>query len=73
MDTATSDIRVVEFIPNSDGYTPVMPDVPDQFAEGEAIGTVTSRRHLSHQPIKHASVIPETFPLRPARTFSLKY
>jgi len=48
MDTSTSDIQVVEFTPSSDGDSSVLPEVPDQIPEGEAIGTVSSRRRLSH-------------------------
>jgi hypothetical protein len=42
MDTATSDIRAVEFTPGSDGDSPVMPELLDQIPEGEEIGTVTA-------------------------------
>ncbi|TCM86552.1 DDE family transposase [Rhodovulum steppense] len=42
MDTATSDIRAVEFTPSSDGDSPVLPDLLDQIPEGEDIGTVTA-------------------------------
>ncbi len=55
MDTATSDIRAVEFTPSSDGPShglqanhcravdsPVLPDLLDQIPEGEQIGTVTA-------------------------------
>ena len=42
MDTATSDIRAVEFTPSSDGDSPVLPELLDQIPEGEAIGTVTT-------------------------------
>ena len=42
MDTATSDIRAVEFTPSSDGDSPVLPELPDQIPEGEEIGTVTA-------------------------------
>ena len=41
MDTATSDIRAVEFTPSSDGDSPVLPELLDQIPEGEEIGTVT--------------------------------
>lgn len=40
MDTATSDIRAVEFTPSSD--SPVLPDLLDQIPKGEEIGTVTA-------------------------------
>jgi len=39
MDTATSDIRAVEFTPSSDGDSPVLPELLDQIHEGEEIGT----------------------------------
>jgi hypothetical protein len=42
MDTATSDIRAVEFTPSSDGDSPVRPDLLDQIPDGEEIGTVTA-------------------------------
>ena len=53
MDTATSDIRAVEFTPSSDGDIEpvsatgsseparVLPELLDQIPEGEEIGTVT--------------------------------
>jgi hypothetical protein len=42
MDTATSDIRAVEFTPSRDGDSPVLPDLLDQIPEDEDIGTVTA-------------------------------
>ena len=42
MDTATSDIRAVEFTPSSDGDSPVLPDLLDQIPEDEEIATVTA-------------------------------
>ena len=42
MDTATSDIRAVEFTPSRDGDSPVLPELLDQIPEGEEIGTVTA-------------------------------
>jgi hypothetical protein len=42
MDTATSDIRAVEFTPSSDGDSPVLPDLLDQIPDDEDIGTVTA-------------------------------
>ncbi len=41
MDTATSDIRAVEFTSSDDGDSPVLPELLDQIPEGEQIGTVT--------------------------------
>jgi hypothetical protein len=42
MDTATSDIRAVEFTPNSDGDSPILPELLDPIQDGEEIGTVTA-------------------------------
>ncbi|MDZ4134167.1 MAG: IS5 family transposase, partial [Paracoccaceae bacterium] len=42
MDTATSDIRAVEFTSSSDGDSPVLPELLNQIPEGENIGTVTA-------------------------------
>ena len=42
MDTATSDIRAVEFTFSRDGGRPVLPDLLEQIPEGEDIGTVTA-------------------------------
>ena len=41
MDTATGDIRAVEFTPSREGDSPVLPDLLDQIPEDEQIGTVT--------------------------------
>ncbi len=41
MDTATGDIRAVEFTSSREGDSPVLPDLLDQIPEGEEIGTVT--------------------------------
>ena len=42
MDTATLDIRAVEFTPSSDGDSPVLLELLGQIPEGEDIGTVTA-------------------------------
>ncbi len=42
MDTATSAIGAVEFIPGTDGDSPVLPELLGQIPEGEEIGTVTA-------------------------------
>jgi len=63
MDTATSDIRAVEFTPSSDGDSPVLPELLDQIPDGEEIGTVTAdgaydtrRCHTAiHCPAVHVS------------------
>ena len=41
MDTATGDIRAVEFTSSRHGDSPVLPDLPDQIPPDEQIGTVT--------------------------------
>ena len=42
MDTATSDIRAVEFTPSRDGDSPVLPDLLKQISVDENISTVTA-------------------------------
>ena len=42
MDTATSDIRAVEFTSSREGDSPVLPDLRGQIPENERIGTVTA-------------------------------
>jgi hypothetical protein len=42
MDTATSDIRAVEFTPSREGDSPVLPDLLDQIPHEEDIATVTA-------------------------------
>jgi len=42
MDTATSDIRAVQFTPSRDCDRPVLPDLLEQIPMGENIGTVTA-------------------------------
>lgn len=42
MDTATSDIRAVEFTPSRDGDSPILPELLGQIPEDERIGTVTA-------------------------------
>jgi hypothetical protein len=41
-ETATSDIRAVEFTPSSHGDSPVLPERLTQIPDGEKIGTVTA-------------------------------
>lgn len=57
MDTATSDIRAVEFTPSSDGDSPVLPELLNQIPDDEDIGTVT------------AAVTPPSSTARPPRSF----
>ena len=42
MDTATSDIRAVEFTPSREGDSPVLPELLGQIPTDEPIGTVTA-------------------------------
>ena len=42
MDTATADIRAVEFTPSRDGDSPGLPDLLSQIPADEQIGTVTA-------------------------------
>lgn len=42
MDTATSDIRAVEFTPSSDGDSPILPELLSQIPDDERIDTVTA-------------------------------
>jgi len=65
MDTATSDIRAVEFTPSSDGDSPVLPELLDQTPEDEAFGTGTAdgtydirRCHTAITDRKAPSIIP---------------
>ncbi len=41
IDTATSDIRAVEFTPSREGDSPVLPDLLGQIPQDEDIATVT--------------------------------
>lgn len=41
MDTATGDIRAVEFTSSREGDSPVLPELLDQIPDGEEVGTVT--------------------------------
>jgi hypothetical protein len=78
MDTTTSDIRAVEFTSNSDGGSPVLPDLLGQIPEDEQIGTVTapSRDHASYDPAgqwtvptTHAAAVPPSSIGGPRRSF----
>jgi hypothetical protein len=61
MDTATSDIRAVEFTPSSDGDSPVLPELLDQIPAGEEIGTVIAPSHgLPRQTVAGQRTAPMT-------------
>jgi len=53
MDTATGEIRAVEFTLSREGYSPVLPDLLDQIPPDQPIGTVTgpSRRIAVQSPV----------------------
>ncbi len=63
MDTATSDIRAVEFTPSSDGDSQVLPDQLDQILEDEDIGTVAAT-----VPMTSAAATPRSSTVRPRRS-----
>jgi len=76
MDTATSDIRAVEFTASSDGDSLVLPDLLTQIPEDEDIGTVTApSRQIASQspagqwtvPMTPAAAIPPSSIGRPQR------
>ena len=50
MDTATGDIRAVEFTSSDKGDSPILPHLLDQIPPDEQIGTVTGPSHAC----KHA-------------------
>ncbi len=62
MDTATSDIRAVEFTPSRDGDSPVLPDLLKKIPVGENISTVTADRaydtRLCHTAILARDAVP---------------
>ncbi len=67
MDTATSDIRAVEFTPRRDGDSPVLPDMLDQIPEDEEIGTVTADGAHDTRRCHGASLARGALPIIPIR------
>ena len=67
MDTATSDIRAVEFTPGSDGDSPVLPDRLAQIPEGEKIGTVTADGAYDTRRCHTAIIDRQATPIIPIR------
>ena len=67
MDTATSDIRAVEFTSSSDGDSPVLPDLLEQIPEGEEIGTVTADGAYGIRRCHTAIIDREATPIIPIR------
>ena len=67
MDTATSDIRAVEFTPSSDGDSPVLPELLDQIPESEEIGTVTADGAYDTRRCHTAIIDRQATPIIPIR------
>ena len=67
VDTATSDIRAVEFTPSSDGDSPILPELLNQIPEGEQIGTVTADGAYDTRPCHTAIVDRQATALIPIR------
>lgn len=67
VDTATSDIRAVEFTPSRDGDSPVLPDLLDQIPEEEPIGTVTADGACDTRRCHAAIIDRQAVPIIPIR------
>ena len=67
MDTATSDIRAVEFTPSREGDSPVLPELLDQLPEDEQIGTVTADGAYDTRRCHAAIVAREAIAIIPIR------
>jgi len=67
MDTATSDIRAVEFTPSGDGDSPVLPELLDEIPEGEYIGTVTANGAYDTRRCHTAIIDRQATPIIPIR------
>lgn len=67
MDTATSDIRAVEFTPSRDGDSPIPPDLLDQIAKDEQIGSVTADGAYDTRRCHSAILARDAVPIIPIR------
>ena len=67
MDTATSDIRAVEFTPSSDGDSPILPELLEQIPQGEEIGTVTADGAYDTRRCHTAILDRQAIPIIPIR------
>ena len=67
MDTATSDIRAVEFTPSRDSDSPVLPDLLGQIPVGENISTVTADGAYDTRRCHTAILARDTVPIIPIR------
>lgn len=67
IDTATSDIRVVEFNPNSDGDSPILPELLNQIPQSKEIGTVTADGAYDTRRCQAAIIDLQATPIIPIR------
>ena len=67
MDTATSDIRAVEFTPSSDGDSPILPELLGQIPEDEQIGSVTADGAYDTRRCHSAIIDRQATPIIPIR------
>ncbi len=67
IDTATSDIRTVEFTSSSNGDSSVLPELLDQIPEGEEIGTVTADGAYDTRRCHTAIIDRQATPIIPIR------
>lgn len=67
MDTATSDIRAVEFTPSRDGDSPVLPDLLEQISVDENISTVTADGAYDTRRCHTAILARDAVPIIPIR------
>ncbi|CUH20517.1 Transposase DDE domain protein [Jannaschia seosinensis] len=67
MDTATSEIRAIEFTPSSDGDSPILPGLLGQIPEDEQIGTVTADGAYDTRRCHAAIIDRQATPIIPIR------
>lgn len=67
MDTATSDIRAVEFTPSRDGDSPILPELLGQIPEDEQIGSVTADGACDTRRCHSAIIDRQATPIIPIR------
>ena len=67
MDTATSDIRAVEFTPSRDSDSPILPDLLGQIPMDELIGKVTANGAYDTRRCHTAILARDATPIIPIR------
>jgi hypothetical protein len=67
IDTATSDIRAVEFTPSRDGDSPVLPNLLEQIPVGENISTLTADGAYDKRRFHTAILARDAVPIIPIR------